>query len=81
MSRPMVTIREETSDEEGSDDTEPDCKFFLEMWLDGEFWLRIRGEGKREWEKKREREREIKRRKRNMLTFYLFCLLLLDGYR
>lgn len=34
---PMVIRSEETSDEEGSDDAGPDCKF-LEMWLGGEFW-------------------------------------------
>lgn len=57
----MVTISEETSDEEGSDDTddtEPDCKFFLEMWLV------IRGLWKRIKEKERERERKRRKRKK-----------------
>lgn len=52
----MVTIREETSDEEGSDDAGPDCKF-LEMWLGGEFGVVI------SWEMMLKNSREKEKKK------------------
>lgn len=60
----MVTIREEASDEEGSDDAGPDCKF-LEMWLGGEFGVVI------SWEMMLKNSREKEKKKGEIrLTFH-----------
>lgn len=60
----MVIRSEETSDEEGTDDTGPDCKF-LEMWLGGEFGVVI------SWEMMLKNSREKEKKKGEIrLTFH-----------
>lgn len=62
---PMVTIREETSDEEGSDDTDdtgPDCKFLKCGWGLGNSVEEFRGKEKRGKEKRKGKGKRKKKK-------------------